>query len=65
MILIGSGFGDDVECRAFAAAVLGGEAIGADSELFNGLKWELHDCAADSVVFVVDSVDGGVGVASA
>ena len=65
MKLIGSGFGDDVESSAFAAAVLGGEAVGADLELLHGFEGKLHDCAADGVVLVVDSVDGGVGVASA
>ena len=63
--LIGAGFGDDVESGAFAAAVLGGEAVGADLELLHGFEGKLHDGAADGVVLVVDSVDGGVGVASA
>ena len=63
--LIGAGFGDDVESGAFAAAVLGGEAVGADLELLHGFEGKLHDGTADGVVLVVDTVDGGVGVASA
>src|SRR5207237_9586571 len=65
MKLIGAGFGYDIESCAFAAAVLGGEAAGADLELLHGFEGKLHDGSADGVVLVVDSVDGGVGVASA
>ncbi len=41
------------------------EAVGADFELFDGFEGKLLDSAADGVVFVVDAVDGGVGVTAA
>ncbi len=63
--VVAAGLGDDVEGGAFAAAVLGGETVGGYLELLDGLEGKLHDGAADGVVFVVDAVDGGVGVASA
>ncbi len=63
--LVGAALGDDVDGGAFRAAVLSREALGADVKLLHGFKGKLHHRSADSVVFVVDAVDGDVDVASA
>jgi hypothetical protein len=63
--IVGAGLGDDVECGTLTSSVCGREAVGADIELLHRFERQLHDGAADRIVFVVDAVYGGIGVASA
>ena len=64
MPIVGSAFGDYVHGRAFATPVGRGETLRADIEFLNSPQWELHDRAADSVVFVIDAVHRDVHVAA-
>src|SRR5262249_8363715 len=61
--LVLAGLGDDVDRRAFAPTVGGGEALRADDEFLHGFERELHHRTADGVVFVINAVDGDVDVA--
>ena len=62
--VIGSRLGDHVDGGAFGAAIGRRETLRADQELFHRFQGKLHDRPADGAVFVVDAVDGDVGVAA-
>ncbi len=64
MIAVGARLGDHVDGSAFRAAIFCGEALGADLEFLHGFERKLHDGTADGVVFVIDTVDGDVDVAT-
>ena len=62
--VVGAGLGYDVDGRTFTAAVYRREPLRADIELEDGFKRELHNRAANRVVFVVNAVDRHVDVSS-
>ena len=64
VIVVGARLGDHVDGSAFRAAIFGGEALGADLEFLHGFERKLHDGTADGVVFIIDTIDGDVDVAT-
>src|SRR5262249_15597684 len=65
MVGVGTGLGNHVDGSAGVASVDGREALRGNLEFLHGFGWHLHHRPADRIIFVVNTVNGDVHVASA
>ena len=61
---IAARLGNHVNSRALGFSIRCRETLCADLEFFHGFKWKLHHRPANSVVLVIDTVDGHVDIAT-
>ena len=64
VVVVGSGFGNDVDDAVAGAANFRGEAGGGNLKLADGVLGEIGEGSADDFVVVVAAVDGDIAAAA-